>query len=113
MTQQSKPRKRRSDRNHIIYQITAPTGELYVGVAVMDRSPMQSAQRRWLKHVSRAMRESRDWALCDAIRVHNADGFFLEVLDRVRGKAAAHQLERAWIQRIQPTLNTARTGKKG
>ena len=112
MTQQVR-RKKRSDRNHVVYCITAPDNARYVGITVQDRTPMQSVQRRWLKHVNRALREAHDWALCNHIRKWGSAAFQLEVLDKVRGKAAAHELEVQWIRKLMPELNTAKTGKKG
>lgn len=108
---EKKPRKRRSDRNHVVYCVTAPDAQMYVGITVMDSTPVKSVKRRWLKHVNRAEREAHDWALCVAIRKWGADTFKLEVLDKVRGKAAAHEREVYWIQSLAPALNTAKTGK--
>lgn len=113
MTTSTKPRKRRSDRNHVVYCITAPDGARYVGITVQDRTPLQSVKRRWLKHVNRALREAHAWSLCESIRKWGAAAFQLEVLDKVRGKAEAHEREVQWIQSLVPELNTARTGKKG
>lgn len=107
----STKRKRRSDRNHIIYCITAPDGQQYVGLTVVVGTPLKSLQRRWLKHVNRAKNEQHAWQLCESIRQHQAEGFELEILQKVRGKSAAHQQEVRLIEEIQPTLNTARTGK--
>lgn len=110
---QKKPRKRRSDRNHVIYKIVAPDAQIYVGITAQVSTPMQSVKRRWKKHVSRALREAHAWNLSQAIRQWGADNFTLEVLDKVRGKAEAHALEVLWIQRLAPQLNTAKTGMKG
>jgi hypothetical protein len=111
MTTSTKPRKRRSDRNHVVYCITAPDHARYVGITAQVSTPMQSVKRRWMKHVNRALREAHDWALCQSIRKWGQAAFELEVLDRVRGKAAAHELEVQWIRKMQPELNTARTGR--
>lgn len=108
-----KPRKRRSDRNHVVYCVTAPDGARYVGITVQVSTPLQSVKRRWMKHVNRALREAHSWSLCVAIRAWGAAAFQLEVLDKVRGKAEAHAREVQWIQTLAPELNTARTGKKG
>lgn len=107
----SSKRKPRSDRNHIIYCITAPDGQQYVGLTVVVGTPLKSLQRRWLKHVNRAKNEQHAWQLCDSIRQHQAEGFQLEILEKVRGKAAAHEREVELISARQPSLNTARTGK--
>lgn len=105
-------RKKRSDRNHVIYKVTAPNGSSYVGLTVCDLTPLKSVRRRWMKHVNRAHNEGLGWALCEAIRVHGGDSFVLEILEKVRGKAAAHAREVELIALHKPTLNTARTGKK-
>lgn len=109
---QSQPkRKRRCDRNHILYIATAPNGESYIGLTVVEGTPQQSMRRRWLKHVNRAKCEGLDWTLCRAIRQVGSDAFELRILERVRGKAAAHQREVELIAEHRPRLNTARTGR--
>jgi hypothetical protein len=113
MTTSMKPRKRRSDRNHILYKAVAPNGDMYVGLTVCDQTPVKSMRRRWLKHVNRALREDHPWALCEAIRKWGADAFVLEVIEKVRGKAAAHAQEVELIAALKPKLNTAKSGKKG
>ena len=112
MTQKPKPRKKRSDRNHILYQAVAPNGKVYVGLTVCDQTPLKSMRRRWMKHVNRAMREDHPWALCEAIRKFGADAFELELLEKVRGKAAAHAREVELIAELKPKLNTAKTGRR-
>jgi hypothetical protein len=104
-------RKRRSDRNHIIYLVTAPDAQQYVGLTVVEGTALKSLKRRWLKHVNRATNEQHLWALCEAIRQHGAENFSVEILEKVRGKAAAHSREVELIAEIEPELNTARTGK--
>ncbi len=99
-------RKTRTDRNHIVYKLSIDKLE-YIGVTyVQERSPKKSLRRRWLKHVQRAMTEGRDWSLCKAIRKYGADAFETEILEVVRGKAAAHIRERELIRSICPRLNT-------
>lgn len=99
-------RKKRTDRNHIVYSLAVGKHQ-YIGVTfVEDRSPAKSLRRRWLKHVQRAMKENRDWALCKAIRKFGADAFVVEVLEIVRGKADAHVRERELIRTLRPVLNT-------
>lgn len=104
-------RKKRSDRNHVLYKALAPNGEFYVGLTVCDLSPTKSVRRRWLKHVNRAQNDGKDWALCDAIRTQGTEGWKLQVLEKVRGKAAAHAREVVLISELKPSLNTAKTGK--
>lgn len=99
-------RKRRLDRNHIVYSLTVGRLE-YIGVTYVEgRSPTKSLRRRWQKHVRRALTEGRDWTLCDAIRKHGPDAFTVEVLEVVRGKPAAHVRERELIRARKPKLNT-------
>jgi len=101
-----KARKKRSDRNHLVYKLQV--GKLvYIGVTHVDRgSPVKSLRRRWLKHVQRAMTEERQWKLCVAIRNHGAEAFSVEIVRVVRGKSAAHQMERELIRTVKPKLNT-------
>lgn len=99
-------RKSRSDRKHLIYSISIGNQE-YIGVTYVERSAvMKSLTRRWQKHVRRALTENKDWKLCIAIRKHGPDAFHVGVLDVVRGKSAAHQVERELIRERKPKLNT-------
>ena len=103
---QVKRRKRRSDRRHVIYRLEV-NGMSYVGLTVFDRTENRSVARRFQKHVSRALVETeKKWGLCKAIRKFGADAFSLSVLQVVRGKVEAHQIERALIMKLRPTLNT-------
>jgi len=99
-------RKRRSDRMHLIYQLTAPTGDSYIGVTYREGSVKKSLQRRWMKHVYRALTENKDWKLCAAIRQWDAETFKVECLELLRGKKPAHIRERALVRERKPTLNT-------
>ena len=58
-------RKKRSDRNHVLYKITCvDTGDSYVGLTVSQgRAFLKSVKVRWQKHVSRAKRENKEWLL--------------------------------------------------
>lgn len=66
----------------------------------------KSMRRRWQKHVLRALTEDKNWKLCKAIRKHGAEKFVVKIHDVVRGKDAAHELERALIRKMKPKLNT-------
>jgi predicted GIY-YIG superfamily endonuclease len=103
---QTAKRKKRSDRMHIIYQLTAPNGEFYIGVTHREGTATKSLVRRWRKHVGRAFNQAHDWKLCVAIRQYGADAFEQRVLEQVRGKAPAHQRERQLVRLLKPTLNT-------
>ena len=106
--QQTK-RKPRSDRMHVIYQLTCiPTGERYIGLTVCaGHTPKQAVEGRWKRHVTRALRHDKGWKLCEAIRSFGAEAFKVEVLEKVRGKAQAHVREREVTKAIGATLNTA------
>ncbi len=99
-------RKRRSDRNHIIYSVAVGERE-YIGVTVVRfRSAQKSLDWRWRKHVNRALTEGKDWKLCKAIRRHGPEAFDVQVMQVVRGKSEAHRIERGLIRVRQPKLNT-------
>jgi hypothetical protein len=99
-------RKRRTDRNHIIYSLAVGKKE-YIGIThVADGRVGPSLTRRWKKHVNRAFRENRDWKLCVAIRKYGPEAFEVSVIQIVRGKEAAHQVERELIRARKPKLNT-------
>ena len=99
-------RKPRSDRNHIIYSLSINSRE-YIGVTYVERSAVKkSLTRRWQKHVRRALTENKNWKLCVAIRKYGPDAFDVIVLDVVRGKSAAHTIERELIKSRKPKLNT-------
>ena len=99
-------RKRRSDRKHVLYGLTLmDTGDTYVGVTVADGSALVRAVKvRVQKHMSRARKESKDWAICEALR--SDDVVQYEVIEVVRGRKAAHSRERELIAALSPSLNT-------
>ena len=100
-----KTRKRRSDRRHILYMLTNESNNnTYIGVTAGFR--LRDLRVRVNKHVQRAMKEDKDWLLCKEIRKHGADSFTYQILEVVRGKAAAHLRERELIGSLCPRLNT-------
>lgn len=101
-------RKRRSDRNHLIYKLTnLVTQDTYVGITVIPgRAVKKALDERWKRHVHRALNENRNWKLCEAIRAHGPTNFHRETLKVVRGKALAHREERVLIATLGATLNT-------
>tara|TARA_B100000029_G_scaffold283066_1_gene276905 strand:- start:194 stop:547 length:354 start_codon:yes stop_codon:yes gene_type:complete len=106
-------RKRRNDRNHVIYQITGPNGEKYIGVTFARRRAWKrSAKIRWEAHVRNALDYDRQNLLSVAIREHGVENFSREVLEIVRGKQNAHDRERELIKLIQPELNMEGMGRK-
>lgn len=99
-------RKSRSDRKHLVYSLSV-NGQEYIGVTYVEKSAInKSLTRRWQKHVRRALTENKKWKLCIAIRKYGPDAFHVGVLDVVRGKSAAHTLERELIKTRKPKLNT-------
>lgn len=99
-------RKRRIDRNHIVYSIAIGKRE-YIGVTVVNNgSVSKSLKRRWQKHVQRALAEDKGWKLSLAIRKYGSEAFTVEVVQIVRGKSNAHNVERDLIRVRKPKLNT-------
>ena len=97
-------RKKRSDRNHVLYQLTIGQ-ETYIGLTVaIGQAYLRSVKVRVQKHMSRAKKESKDWAICEALR--SDDVVQYEVLEVVRGRKAAHSRERELIAEWAPSLNT-------
>lgn len=101
-------RKKRSDRNHVLYRITCvDTGDSYIGLTVAKgHAFLRSVKVRWQKHVSRALREDKPWYFCEFLRSMPEAEFRYEVLEVVRGRKPAHQRERQLIAELAPTLNT-------
>jgi hypothetical protein len=98
-------RKKRSDRRHIVYSITnAVNGEYYIGITQGFRQ--KDLKIRIQKHIRRALTEGKSWALCCAIRSYGVEVFVPQIIQVVRGKNAAHMLERELIGEYSPTLNT-------
>jgi len=111
MTQTNTIRKKRTDRNHIIYELRVAGGN-YIGVTAKTETTInKSVLARAAKHFYRAKREAKDWALCNALRTLQ-DKSEIEVLihEVVRGKAAAHKREVELRRAIMPTLNTDTRG---
>jgi len=107
MNSKTVARKRRTDRNHAIYELFCEvTGESYIGITVVDGTALSSVRGRFNRHLSRANTESKNWNLCEALRTYGREGFTPYLLEVVRGKTAAHARERELIAVMQPTLNT-------
>ena len=97
-------RKKRSDRNYVIYRVTAD-GQEYIGLTVaVGRAFLRSVKVRLQKHQSHAKCENKEWAFCEGLR--SAENIEYEVLEIVRGRKAAYQREREYIRQFQPVLNT-------
>ena len=100
-------RKKRADRNHIIYELVV-NGLNYIGVTAKTESTVnKSVLSRAAKHFYRAKKENKDWALCVALRELN-DKSEIEVYvhEVIRGKAAAHKREVELRRLLKPVLNT-------
>jgi hypothetical protein len=101
------PRKKRVDRNHIIYELRVPQGN-YIGVtAKTENTVLKSVRVRANKHFYRAQRENKEWLLCVALR-DLSDKNQIEILvhEVVRGKAEAHKREVEIRRTVKPNLNT-------
>ena len=100
-------RKKRVDRNHIIYELRVPAGN-YIGVTAKTESTvLKSVRVRANKHYYRAVRENKDWALCVALReLASKDEIEIVVHAVIRGKADAHRMEVAIRRNVSPNLNT-------
>ena len=107
MTQTNTIRKKRTDRNHIIYELRVAGGN-YIGVTAKTETTInKSVLARAAKHFYRAKREAKDWALCRALRTLQDKSEIEEYVHEViRGKAAAHKREVELRRLINPALNT-------
>ena len=104
-------RKKRTDRNHIIYEIRGSEGS-YVGVtAKTETTVLKSIRARAAKHFYRAKTESKDWALCQFLRtLSSKEEVDIRVRELVRGKREAHAREREIIRAEKPFYNTDKRG---
>jgi hypothetical protein len=107
MTTKTVTRKKRTDRNHIIYELNV-NGLTYVGVtAKTESTALKSAVTRANKHFYRAKTENKDWLLCEALRgLERKEEIVVRVLAVVRGKAEAHKEEVLIRRELGPALNT-------
>jgi len=104
-------RKKRADRNHIIYELVV-NGKNYIGVTAKTESTVnKSVLSRAAKHFYRAKKEDKNWLLCAELRTL-ADKSEIEVYvhEVVRGKAAAHKREVEIRRTVKPLLNTDTRG---
>jgi len=96
-------RKKRNDRNYILYQLTVDD-QTYIGLTVaVGRAFLRSVKVRVQKHLSRAKVENKDWSICAALQ--NAVVIQYEVLEVVRRRKNAYARERELIYSMEPTLN--------
>jgi hypothetical protein len=102
-------RKRRTDRNQVIYFIQdLVTNDYYIGLTAMcfNGNVRKTLTRRMQKHMQRALAENKDWGLSRALRERGAERFVFGVIEVVRGKRPAHARETELINTLQPVLNT-------
>ena len=106
-TVQKTTRKRRSDRTHIVYMLVV-NGLRYIGVtAKTETTVLKSVKSRAAKHFYRAKTETKDWALCGALRTLNSkEEIEIRVVELLRGKAVAHKREVEIRRELRPELNT-------
>ncbi len=106
MEHKKTPRRKRVDRLHIVYQIQSGS-DFYIGVTARTESTvLKSVRVRMNKHLYRSRREAKSWRLYEALRERGPECFSYSIVSVVRGKSTAHQLERALIRELRPTLNT-------
>ena len=100
-------RKKRLDRNHIIYELVV-NGKNYIGVtAKTETTVLKSVRARAAKHFYRAKTETKNWLLCSALReLASKEEIVIRVHEIVRGKAAAHRREVEIRRAVRPVLNT-------
>ena len=101
------PRKKRSDRTHIVYMLVV-NGLRYIGVtAKTETTVLKSVRARAAKHFYRAKTETKDWALCSALRsLASKEDIEIRVVELLRGKAIAHKREVEIRRALRPELNT-------
>lgn len=102
-------RKRRSDRNQVIYFIQDNvTLEYYIGLTALSfkGNVRKTLNRRMQKHMQRALAENKNWGLSRALRERGAERFVYGVIEVVRGKRPAHARETELINTLRPSLNT-------
>ncbi len=104
-------RKKRVDRNHIVYELRVNGGN-YIGVTAKTESTvLKSVRARAAKHYYRAKTETKNWLLCAALReLASKDDIEIVVHEIVRGKAEAHRREVALRRELRPSLNTDTRG---
>jgi TfoX/Sxy family transcriptional regulator of competence genes len=107
MTQTTTTRKKRTDRNHIIYELVV-NGKNYIGVTAKTESTVnKSVLARAAKHFYRAKTETKNWLLCEELRkLTDKSEIEVYVHEIIRGKAAAHKREVELRRMINPVLNT-------
>jgi TfoX/Sxy family transcriptional regulator of competence genes len=111
MTATNTHRKKRTDRNHIIYELVV-NGKNYIGVTAKTAATVnKSVLARAAKHFYRAKTEDKNWSLCIELRkLDSKDQIEVYVHEVIRGKAEAHKREVEIRRMVKPTLNTDTRG---
>ena len=111
MEAKNTPRKKRVDRNHIIYELVV-NGKNYIGVTAKTEATInKSVLARAAKHFYRAKKEDKNWSLCVELRkLDNKNEIEVFVHEVIRGKAEAHKREVAIRRAVKPILNTDTRG---
>jgi hypothetical protein len=107
MTATNTPRKKRVDRNHIIYELVI-NGKNYIGVTAKTESTVgKSVRVRANKHFYRAKTEDKNWLLCAELRkIDSKEEIECYIHEVIRGKAEAHRREVEIRRAVRPVLNT-------
>jgi hypothetical protein len=111
MNLEKAPRKKRVDRNHIVYELVV-NGLNYIGVTAKTESTvLKSVKARAAKHFYRAKTETKNWLLCEQLRtLSSKDEIQIKIHAIVRGKAEAHKEEVKIRRQVKPALNTDTRG---
>ena len=111
MTTNTVTRKKRTDRNHIIYELVV-NGLNYIGVTAKTESTVnKSVLARAAKHFYRAKKEDKNWLLCAELRkLSDKSEIEVYVHEVIRGKAEAHRREVEIRRMVKPVLNTDTRG---
>jgi group I intron endonuclease len=98
-------RKKRKDRRHMVYQLqNTISGDFYIGVT--QGFSHKNLRVRILKHFQRALKENKQWKLCQNIRQFGVNSFSWSILEIIKGKIEAHHRERYLTKILKPSLNT-------
>jgi len=111
MNKETVTRKKRTDRNHIIYELVV-NGRNYIGVTAKTESTVnKSVLARAAKHFYRAKTEDKNWLLCAELRkLNDKSEIQVYVHEVIRGKAEAHKREVEIRRMVKPQLNTDTRG---
>jgi uncharacterized protein YpbB len=105
-------RKKRTDRNHIVYEIIVQ-GESYIGVTANTAGSLRkSLWDRMSKHWYRRNEQGKNhWRLYQVLQtLEDRSEAVVHMLAVIRGKTEAHTYERELIRTLRPALNTDTRG---